>query len=126
MKFYRPQSFFILLLTAFFFVCLPLLAALFSSVQILDGLARQSVVAVYSSVDRMTRSRKMADLLRDEERKARLYNVLGEREQLEEVNRTHREIEQALEFFAGMNGDAQIGLLAAEMKSLENYIIAPC
>lgn len=124
MKFYRPQSFFTLLLSAFFFVCLPLLAALFSSVQILDGLARQSVVAVYSSVDRVTRSRKIADLLRDEERIARLYTVLGDPEQLEEVNRTHGEIEQTLEFFARLNSDEQLGRLAAEMKSRENYIIA--
>lgn len=124
MKFYRPQSFFALLLSAFFFVCLPLLAALFSSVQILDGLARQSVVAVYSSVDRVTRSRKVADLLRDEERKARQYNVLGDPVQLEEVNKTHHEIDQVLEFFAHLNGDEQLEMLIGEIKSRENYIIA--
>lgn len=112
------------MLSAFFFVCLPLLTALFSSVQILDGLARQSVVAVYSSVDRVTRSRKVADLLQDEERKARQYNVLGDPEQLEAVNRTHQEIEQALEYFAHLNGNDQLGLLTEEMKSKENYIIA--
>jgi two-component system, NtrC family, sensor histidine kinase GlrK len=124
MKLFRPQSFFALLLSAFFFVCLPLLAALFSSVQILDGLARQSVVAVYSSVDRVTRSRKVADLLRDEERQARQYNVLGEPVQLEEVNKTHHEIDQVLEFFAHINGDEQLELLIGEMKSRENYIVA--
>ena len=124
MKFYRPQSFFALLLTAFFFVCLPLLAALFSSVQILDGLARQSVVAVYSSVDRVTRSRKVADLLQQEERNARQYNVLGDPEQLAEVNKTHHEIEQVLEYFAHLNSEEQFGQLTEEMKSKENYIIA--
>ena len=43
MRFYRPHSFFSLLLIAFIFVCMPLLAALYSSVEILDGLVRHSV-----------------------------------------------------------------------------------
>ncbi|HHO48731.1 MAG TPA: sensor histidine kinase [Desulfobacteraceae bacterium] len=124
MKFFRPHSFFTLLLSAFFFVCLPLLAALFSSVQLLEGLTRQSVAAVYSSVDSVTRSRKVADLLRDEERKARQYNVLGDPVQLEEVNKTHDEIAKTLEFFAHLDGDDQLGALIDELQSKENYIIA--
>lgn len=78
MRWYRPRSFFALLLTGFVFVVFPLLTALFSSVQILDGLVQQSSQAVYSSVERVAAIRKVADLLLDQERKARLYVVLGE------------------------------------------------
>lgn len=124
MRLYRPHSFFALLLTGFFFVSVPLLAALYSSIQTLDGLVRQSVTAVYSSVDRVTSSRKIVDLLQDEERKARLYNVLGEPEQLEALNSTHREIEHALEHVSTFNGHEQIAQLVEELQSKENYIVA--
>ena len=125
MRFYRPTySFFALLLTGFFFVSVPLLAALYSSVQVLDGLVQQSVSAVYRSVDRMTNSRKIADLLQDEERKARLYNVLGEPSQLEAVNITHQDIEKTLDHVATVNSHEQLTQLIEELKSRENYIIA--
>ena len=124
MRFYRPHSFFTLLLTSFFFVSVPLLAALYSSVQILDGLVQQSVTAVYRSVDRVTSSRMIADLLHDEERKARLYDVLGEPSQLEAVNITHQDIEQKLEHFATFNDHEQITQLLEGLRSRENHIIA--
>ena len=123
MRFYRPHSFFTLLLTGFFFVSVPLLAALYSSVQILDGLVQQSVTAVYRSVDRVTSSRKIADLLQDEERKARLYNVLGEPSQLEAVNITHQEIEYALEYVATYSDHKPLTELLHALKSKENYLV---
>jgi two-component system sensor histidine kinase GlrK len=123
MRFYRPHSFFTLLLTGFFFVSVPLLVALYSSVQILDGLEKQSVTAVYRSVDRVTNSRKIADLLQDEERKARLYDVLGEPSQLEAVNITHQEIEYALKHVATYNDHEPLTELLNAIKSKENYIV---
>lgn len=124
MRFYRPHSFFALLLAGFFFVSVPLIAALYSSVQILDGLVQQSVTVVYSSVDRVTSSRKIVDLLQDEERKARLYDVLGEPSQLEAVNLTHQDIEKYLKHVANFNGHEQLAKLIEELRSRENYIIA--
>lgn len=124
MKFYRPHSFFALLLTAFCLVCLPLLFALYTSVQILDGLVKKSVDAVYGSVDRVTSSRKAADLLQDEERIARVYDVLGEPGQLEEVNRTHLDIEEKLQYLAEFHGNEQVSQLIEEIKSKESSIIA--
>ena len=123
MRLYRPHSFFALLLTGFFFVSLPLLTALYSSVQILDGLMLQSIVAVYRSVDMVTSTRKIADLLQDEERKARVFNVLGEPAQLLEVNDTHQEIEKALEYLIPFNSDEQLTQLIKELKLKENHII---
>jgi two-component system sensor histidine kinase GlrK len=124
MRLYRPHSFFALLLTGFFFVSLPLLAALYSSVHILDDLMMQSVVAVYRSVDMVTSSRKIVELLQDEERKARQYNVLGESAQLLEVNKTHLDIEKALEQLVPFESDEQLVQLIEELKFQENYIIA--
>jgi two-component system sensor histidine kinase GlrK len=112
------------LLTGFIFVVLPLLTALFSSVQILDGLVQQSAFAVYSSVDRTSSVRRIADLLKDQERKARLYNVLGESSQLESVNRVHVELEEAFVHLLSMGGDAALTELLRKVQALENYIVA--
>jgi len=122
MKLYRPYSFFALLLTAFCFVCLPLLTALYTSVQILDGLVMNSVTAVYGSVDRVTSTRKIVELLQDQERIARVYTVLGEPGQLEEVNKTHLDIEEKLNHLATIQSSEQVSQLIAELKSKENSI----
>lgn len=123
MKFYRLPSFFVLLLTAFCLVCLPLLTALYSSVQTLDGLVIKSVSAVYSSVDRITSTRKSVELLQDEERIVRVYNVLGEPGQLEKINKIHLDVEEKLNHLATINSDEQITQLIAELKSKESNII---
>ncbi len=124
MRFYRPHSFYGLLLTGFFFVSLPLIAALVSSVRILDGLVQQSAVAVYSSVDRVSSSRKIAGLLQDQERKARLYNVLGEASQLAEVNRMHEEITRVLDHLAASVSDEELLQLIARLRAGESYLVA--
>lgn len=124
MRIYRPHSFFTLLLAGFFFVSVPLFAALYSSVEVLDGLVQQSVNAVYSSVDRVTSSRKIVDLLQDEERKARLYNVLGEISQLEAVNMTHQDIEKTLNHVKTFTDNEEISRLIEELRSGENSIVA--
>lgn len=124
MRWYRPRSFFVLLLTAFLFVVLPLLTALFSSVQILDGLVQQSSLAVYSSVGRTNNVRLIADLLRDQERKARLYNVLGESSLLEAVNLIHNELDEAFVRLSAAGDDAVLVKLLHELQAQENYIVA--
>lgn len=124
MRFYRPRSFFVLLLTGFVFVSLPLLTALFSSVQILDGLVRQSALAVYSSVDRTNSVRRIAVLLRDQERKARLYNVLGEEPQLEAVNRVHVELDEVFAHMLSFGDDAVLIELLQDLQAHENHIVA--
>jgi two-component system sensor histidine kinase GlrK len=121
MKFYRPQSFFSLLLISFFFACLPLLAALYSSVQKLDGLVQQSVSTVYTSVERVKTSREIVELFQDQERMARLYNVFGEPAQLRNVNTTHGDIENALESLLPSDGDAELARLIEKQKALSRY-----
>lgn len=121
MRFY---TFFSLLIISFLFVCLPLLAALFSSVNILDGLVQQSVAAVYNSVDRVNRSREIAELLQSQERMARQFIVLGEPAQLKEVNKVHHDIENALEYLLLSEGNEPLNLLIEELRSKTDYIIA--
>jgi two-component system sensor histidine kinase GlrK len=123
MKFYRPHSFFALLLIAFIVVSMPLLAALYSSILVLDDLGQQSVSTVYSSVERVDRSRKIVELFQDQERMARLFTVLGEPAELEEVNRIHRDIENELEYFLPSDSNEQLAQLIADLTSRENSII---
>jgi hypothetical protein len=99
---------------------MPLLAALYSSVQILDAVVHQSVATVFSSVDRVKRSRAVVELFQDQERMARLYDVLGEPVQLQNVNRAHLEIEKALEDLLPSGGNEQLGQLIGELKSRVN------
>jgi two-component system sensor histidine kinase GlrK len=96
-RFYRPHSFFALLLTGFVFVSLPLITALYSSVKILDVLVVQSASAVFRSVERLNDSRKVTDILIDQERNALKYKVLGEVSFLEEVNSSLAELEQVVQ-----------------------------
>jgi two-component system sensor histidine kinase GlrK len=93
-------------------------------VQILDGLMLQSIVAVFRSVDMVTSSREITELIQDEERKARVYNVLNEPAQLKEVNKTHEDIEKALENLIPFNSDKELVQLIQELQFKENYIVA--
>ncbi len=102
---------------------MPLLAALYSSVQVLDTLAQQIVTTVYSSVERGNRSRKLVELFQDQERMARLFNVLGEPAQLKDVNRVHLEIENELEYFLPSGSNEQLAQLLQDLISRENIIV---
>lgn len=124
MRLYRFRSLFSLLLTGFIFVSLPLLTALFSSIQIMDGLVQQSEVAVFGSVNRMDSSRKLIDRLHDQERKARLYNVLGETDQLSKVNEVHEEVDALLSHFADTSADSELLTVLLELQAKENHLIA--
>jgi two-component system sensor histidine kinase GlrK len=124
-RFYRPHSFFVLLLTGFVFVSLPLVTALFSSVKILDVLVEQSAVAVFRSVDRLSDSRKVAALLIDQERNARQYKILGEPSFLEEVNTSYAELEAIVQGLADLSlGEEQFVDLANRLLAGDSSIVA--
>jgi two-component system sensor histidine kinase GlrK len=72
----------------------------------------------------VTSSRKVVELLQDEERKARVYNVLGEPAQLQDVNKTHQDIEKALEDLIPFNSDEQLMQLIESLKFKENHVIS--
>jgi two-component system sensor histidine kinase GlrK len=122
-RIYHPRSFLSLLLTGFIFVALPLVVALGSAIQILDGLVQQSAVAVFRSAGRVDNCRKVAELLNREERSARLFLVLGETEHLEDVTARHREIEDLLGQFAVLNPDSELTGLIEQLQSKERLLI---
>lgn len=122
-RLYRPRSFFSLLLSGFIFVALPLVIALVSSVQILDGLVQQSAVAVFRSVSRIESCRKVAELLHDQERAARLYSVLKEGEHLNRVNANHREVEELLKQFAALNAENDLAPLIEKLEVNERRLV---
>jgi two-component system sensor histidine kinase GlrK len=122
-RLYHPRSFLSLLLTGFIFVALPLVVALVSSIQILDGLVQQSAVAVFRSAGRIDSCRKVADQLHRQERSARLFMVLGETEHLEDVNARHREVEDLLRQFTAMNQENELTPLIEQLQAKERYLV---
>ena len=123
-RLYRPRSFFSLLLTGFVFVALPLIVALVSSIQILDSLAQQSAVAVFRSVNRIEASKKVADVLHGQERAARLFSVLGETEQLEDVDKLHIELTELLHPFVELHTEGQLARLIEQLQTKEQALVA--
>lgn len=122
-RLYRPRSFLSLLLTGFFFVALPLVIALVSSIQILDGLVQQSAVAVFRSVGRIDSCRKLTDLLHSQERSARLYAVLGEPDHLREVDDKHKEIVELLQQLMGISSEDDLHPLAEQLQAQEEQVV---
>lgn len=122
-RLYRPRSFLSLLLTGFIFVALPLVVALVSSIQILDGLVQQSAVAVFRSAGRIDSCRKIAEMLHRQERAARLYAVLGEAEHLEDVKGRHGEMEDLLRQLAGLNADNELAPLIEQLQQKERVLV---
>lgn len=123
MQFLRPQSFLTLLLTGFVFVLLPLLTALFTSIHLLDNLVNQGAGAVYESVDLVHSSRRLSTLLNDEERKVRIYNVLGDIESLENLNKVHREIREIVKQLSDMREDELYSQKIDEFSKLEQHLV---
>jgi len=123
-RLYRPRSFFSLLLTGFVFVALPLIVALVSSIQILDSLAQQSAVAVFRSVNRIEASKRVADVLHGQERAARLFSVLGETEQLEDVDKLHVELTELLHPFVELNTEGELARLIEQLQTKEQALVA--
>jgi two-component system sensor histidine kinase GlrK len=123
-RLYRPRSFISLLLTGFVVVALPLFIALGSTIHILDGLVQQSAVAVYRSVGRIDSTRKVVNLLQVQERAARLYSVLGDREHLKDVNARHQDLENLLQQMTSQTADNELGPLIEQLQARERHLVA--
>lgn len=96
MRFYHPKSFLTLLMLGFAVVLLPMLAALLNAELALGRLSRGGARAVFHSVGVAQGSRVLVEKIVTLERKARQYDVLGDRQLLDDAANTHAEIEQAL------------------------------
>jgi len=85
LKAYRPKSFLFLLFCGFFFVALPLIAALVGAEIFLSRLARQSADIVYRSVVGTEQTKGLQEKILSLERRARQYQILGTPELLQET-----------------------------------------
>jgi two-component system sensor histidine kinase GlrK len=88
LRFFHPKSFLTLLMLAFAVVLLPMLAALFNAEWALGRLTQKGAGAVYHSVDMTQGSRILVEKIIALERRARQYDVLGDRHLLDEVANT--------------------------------------
>jgi two-component system sensor histidine kinase GlrK len=122
-RLYHPRSFFSLLLTGFIVVALPLVVAMFSSIQILDSLAQQSAVAVLRSVNRIDNSKKIVELLKDQERAARLFSVLNEGQHLDVVNNTHAEMIAVFRQVLALNLTDELTGLITQLQAKEQLVV---
>ena len=104
-------------------VALPLIVAMVSSLQILDSLAQQSTVAVLRSVSRIDNSKKLIELLNNQERAARLFHVLNEQTHLQDANRLHTEITTAFQQISATNSDERFLTLLASLEKKEKDLI---
>jgi len=122
-RIYHPRSFFSLLLTGFVVVALPLIVAMASSLQILDSLAEQSTVAVLRSVSRIDNSKKVLELLKSQERAARLFRVLKEQVHLEDVNQLHLQIEVLFRQIAATSTEKRLTPLINALEQNEQNLV---
>jgi len=96
MHFYRPKSFLRLVVMGFALVCLPLLLALLQAQWAMDSLAGKSSEVVDRSVKATEGSRLLVEDLIALERKARQYEVLGEKRLLQEMVEQHKQIQDII------------------------------
>ncbi len=120
---YRPRSFFVLIITGFILVVVPLLTALFSSVKILDGLVRHSSHIIYSSSARTDVVRSFTDSLIEQERKARLYAVLGDEALLTEVNGLYHDMKEFFSLVASSPDYEKLRDVVEKIKAVEEHIV---
>ena len=122
MKLYRPKSFLLLLLLAFSFVALPLLAALVSSAYFMEKMAVQSTQAVFWSAGSAKESRLLLAQLVSQERQARLYDVFAEPANLIGVQKKHEEIQETLERLADFPFPAKEKNHISRIRIMENSL----
>ena len=102
--FWTPRSFSGLVLIGFFFVSLPLIAALVLAQLSIDRLSRRSTQAVYHSATVAEGSRVLVQQLVALERKARQYQVLDDPQLLREVTGQGLSAESWLAYIRGKFG----------------------
>lgn len=104
MKIYRPKSLLSLVLCSFALVVLPLLIALASAEYFMEQLADQSAQAVYRATTGSKNSRILLEQIRSQERKALLFDALGDSGLFRELEELHNQIQTTIK--------EQISLLA--------------
>ena len=116
---WTPRSFSGLVLIGFFFVSLPLIAALVHAQFSIDRLARRSTQAIYHSVTVAEGSRVLVQQLVALERKARQYQVLNDAQLLREVTEKHLEVQNSIRNLLSLGPQLEQQELLKQLKAGE-------
>lgn len=122
-RLYHPRSFFSLLLTGFVVVALPLIVAMLSAIHVLDSLSQRSTVAVFRCVNRIDYSKKIAELIDDEERSARIFSVLQEQSHLENVNKIHDELSSLFKQIISLDPERKLLAIVGQLQEKERRLV---
>lgn len=120
--FWTPRSFSGLVLIGFFFVSLPLIAALVHAQFSIDRLARRSTRAVYHSVTIAESSRVLLQQMVALERKARQYQVLNDDPLLREVTEKHLEVQNSIRNLLTLGPHPDQQQLLKQLKAAEQNL----
>lgn len=110
-------------LTGFILVSLPLIVALVSSIQILDNVAQQSAVAVLRSVNRIEGSKKIMELLQQQEQEVRLFQTFKGRASLVKINEIHNDLVSIFHQFDTLRTDDKLSTLVQTLQQKEQILI---
>ncbi len=124
MKIYHPKSFFILLLSGFVLVALPLLLALLSAEYFMEELAKQSARTVYRTTGSAKNSQILLELFRDQERKALILYTLEAPEMFNDVERLHRQIQETLVVLTSLMVDSDQKERTSRLQLLESQFFS--
>ncbi len=106
-KIYRARSFFVLVLSGLAFAVLPLLVVLGGSEVLMGRLVRHGSQSVYRAVSGSRLSQKLTELLLEQERRLRQYEVLGDKTILEDVKGRHKLIQQTMAQLSNLPNDPE-------------------
>ncbi len=125
-KIYRARSFFVLVLSGLALAVLPLLVVLGGSEVLMGRLVRHGSQSVYRAVSGSRLSQKLTELLLEQERRLRQYEVLGDKTILEDVKGRHKLIQQTMAQLSALPNDPvqrqEIALLTIKENELTRLI----
>ncbi len=121
-KIYRARSFFVLVLSGLAFAVLPLLVVLGGSEVLMGRLVRHGSQSVYRAVSGSRLSQKLTELLLEQERRLRQYEVLGDKTILEDVKGRHKLIQQTMVKLSDLPNDPEQRREIAFLTKKENEL----
>lgn len=123
MKHIRPQSFLNLVISGLIIVSLPLIIGLFTTINHLDTLVSQSVELVEHSLAATRDAQKLSEYTRNQERKIRLFDIVGKKSYLEEAAIWHEHISERLQRLQQLPVENDFKNLLIQFRSLEERIL---
>lgn len=120
----RPRSFLNLVTGGLIIVSLPLIVGLFTTKNHLDKLVSQSVALIEHSVSATHDAQQLSEFTRNQERNIRLYDIVGEKQYLEEASLWHDKIYTLLEQLKQLPVDQNFQNLLIQFQGHEGSILS--